>query len=99
LTVEPAAADVGKEHTAYPSDNADRRQSRLDDRESKFGVGEDRLLTDELEVVVAPHFRVAAEIDEIRKVAEAVEPAETQRKNAVAGQPLVKADVGIESLT
>ena len=56
-------AEVEEEHAAQAADHADRRQRRFDQREAQLGVGEERLVAEELQVVVAAHLRVAAEVE------------------------------------
>ena len=64
--LKPDGAAVDEEHAAQPAEHADRREHRLDEREPQFDVGEKALLADELQILVAPHLRVAAEVEESR---------------------------------
>src|SRR4030095_15257575 len=53
----------------------------------------------ELEIVVAAHFRIPAEIHEIRRQAPALESAGAQREQARRAEPLVVARVDVRGLT
>src|SRR6185295_10671294 len=79
LVVEPRPADAGEEHAADAADDADRRQRRLDQRETQLRVREVGVLSGELQVVVAAQLTVAAEVEEVGEVADALEAAEARR--------------------
>src|SRR5436190_19806210 len=98
LVVEPAGAAIREEHAAHAADHAERRERCFDDRETELGVGEDRVLPDELQVVIPPHFGVASEIHVIGEVADALEAADPERQHTAAGEPLVVARVAVERL-
>ena len=80
---------AGIRHAAQATDDAERCQRRFNQRESKFGVQEERLVSQELQVVVATQFGVAAEIHVAREITPALEPARAERQDAVGGQPQV----------
>src|SRR5579862_381453 len=80
LAVEPRAADARKKRPADTADDANRRQRRLDERKAELGVGKDRVLSGELEVVVAAELGVAAEVQEVGGVAKALEAAHARRQ-------------------
>ncbi len=52
-TVEAGDAEVREGHPPQSADDAERRQGRIDQREPQFGIGEERRVPQELEVVVA----------------------------------------------
>ena len=82
LPVEVPAAHVREEHAADAAKDAERREHRFDERETQLGVQERRLRTEELEVFVTAHFRVAAEIHEVGCVTPALESAGAERQQA-----------------
>ena len=91
-------ADAGEEHGPHAAEHADRREHRLDQREPQFRVGEEALVADKLQVVVAAQFGVAAVVEVVRRVSRAVEAAEPERRDAVGRDALVVAEVAIERL-
>src|SRR5207249_7026793 len=99
LSAARPTPDVGEEHAADAPDDPDRSECGLDDRKPELGVGEEHVLADELEIIVSAHLRVAAEVHEVRVLAEALEPAHTRRKHARAGNAYVVPVVAIQGLT
>ena len=91
-------AETAEGDAAQAANHAERRQRRLDQRESQFGVQEERLVAEELEVVVATQFGVAAEVHVAREFAPALEPAGAERQHAVGGEPQVVARVDVDGL-
>ena len=61
-------------------------------------LAKNALLADELEVVVAAHLGVAAEVQEVRVAAPALEALEPEREHAVGHQPLVVPHVDVDRL-
>src|SRR6185295_6934384 len=98
LAIEAAAAEVAEEDAADAAEHAERREHRLDEREAELGVEERRLAAHELEVVVAAHLGVAAEVEEVGRAAPALEPAAPQRQQPGRADALVEAQVDVGRL-
>lgn len=75
------AADV-EEEVAHAAELADGRQHGGDDRKAQLGIGVERLLSKQAQVVVAVQVGVAAEVGEVWILTPALEPAIAQREQA-----------------
>src|SRR6185503_2563313 len=93
------ASEIEEHHSAQAADDTDRHERRLDEREAQLRVREERLVAEELQVVVAAELRVAAEIDVPGELAPALEPAGAEREDAVRAEPHVITHVQIGGLT
>src|SRR5581483_5853686 len=98
LLLEVRGADVGEEDAADAAEHADRRQHRLHQREPELGVGEEALVADEGQIVVAAQLGVAAEVEEVGIASPAVEAAQAERRDTVASDALIPAHVSIHRL-
>ena len=96
--VEAGAADVAEEDAADAAENADWRRHGVDEREAELGVGVEALVAEELAVLVAAHFGVAAEVGVIRAPTPALEAVGSQGEHAVPAKPHVVARVAVERL-
>src|SRR4029079_11388308 len=91
LTLVAGCAEVEEEDAAQAADNADRRQGRFDHREAQLGIGEESFVAEEREVVVAPQFGVATEVEVPGELTPALVAARAESQDAVGAEPPVVA--------
>src|SRR6185295_16508460 len=89
---------AGVSDAAKAADHADWSQCRLDQREPQFGIEEERLVAEELEIVVAAQFGVAAEVHVARELSPALEPARAERQHAISREAEIVARVDVGRL-
>ena len=94
--LKPAAPMLKKRGAANATQHAQRRQHRLHQGNTELDVAEERLVTDELQILVPAQFGVAAKEQELGVVAPALKAADTEGEHAVGAQALVVASVGID---
>ena len=94
----PAAPRLKKKTPRRPPTTPIGVSAASNDRESQLGIGEEPLVAEELEVVVAAQLGVAAEVDVAGELAPALVAARAEGEHAVGAEPQVVARVTVERL-
>src|SRR5262245_5684364 len=99
LAIEVSPAHTGEEHATDPTQDTDWRQHRFDERKTQLGVRKRGLRAEELEILIAAQLGVAAEVDEVRDLAPALETAKSQRQQPCRTKTRVMPDIRVDRLT
>ena len=97
-TDEVRRAEVEEERAADTTEHPKRSGHGFDQREPQLDVGEQRGVTDELQIVVSAHFIVSTEEREVREVSPTLESPRAEGEDAVFTEPEIASTVHLEGL-
>ncbi len=96
LAVVGRTTHVEEKGSPHSPKKSDRRDQRIDQRESQLGIAEETAMSDEPEIRVTPHVTVSPEPEKIRVLAHALEAPETQSEQAPAGKLEVLTGIDVD---